>query len=167
MRRNQLEAVYRRAIYRVFAARGRRNEETIETMEPIETIDLRIGRRSAPLDALLARQAATTWAFLSAVNPGSTRLDEEENRRRTRRLAAAVARRGWTRYRGAGIDPSGRWPDEPSFLMLDAPLDEVVALAARFGQAAIVHGTTGGRACLRWIETPSRSRSSAGARAPR
>jgi hypothetical protein len=157
MRRTQLEAVYRRAIYRLL-------EGGSEVRAPI---DLLVDGRSAELDRLLARHGATSWAFVSAANPGSKRLSAAENRRRTHRLAAAIARRGWTRYRGTGIDPSGGWPEEPSYLVLDAPLEEVAALAARFGQAAIVHGTAGGRARLRWIESSPRSRSSAGVRAPR
>lgn len=175
MRRSQLEAVYRRAIYRVSAGRAGRAGRIGRGQSPEEAIDLRIGRRSAALDALLARHRATTWAFLTAVNPGSKRLDDDENRRRTRRLTAALARRGWPRRRGTGIDPAGRWPPEPSFLVLDADPDALVALASRYGQAAFVAGEVGRPARLVWLDstmeagerrTP-RSRSSAGARAPR
>ena len=138
-----LAAAYRRAIYRVLPHRDRYGET--------EAIDLRIGRRSAALDRLLAKHGATTWVFLTATNPGSRRLTDAENRRRTRNLAATLARRRWPRLRGEGLDPTGRWPPEPSYLVLDAPLDSVLNLAARLGQAAIVAGRLRSSARLVWL----------------
>lgn len=42
--------------------------------------------------------------------------------------------------RSVALADAGDWPAEPGFLVIDAPLAAVVALAAQFGQAAIVCG---------------------------
>lgn len=125
---------YRRAIYRVDAPAG--------------PIDLRIGRRSAALDALLAERGARRWGFLTAVNPGSVRLPAADNEERTARLGARLEELGWKRLTGSGLDPLERWPAEPSFLVLDVDADAVAALAREFGQAAIVVGEAGTAARL-------------------
>ena len=90
MSKTALEAAYRRAIYRVYPHRR----------SPADAIDLHIGRRSAALDRLLAQHGATTWSFLTATNPASRRLSAAENHRRTRNLAATLARRRWRHFRG-------------------------------------------------------------------
>lgn len=136
-----LDALYRRALYRVDAPGG--------------AIDLRIGERSPALDRLLARHGVTTWGFVTAVNPRSVALAETENRARTDALARRLAATGWTVIAGQGLDPEGRWPAEPSFLVLGAELAALVRLAAELDQAAIVGGEAGGAPRLIWIDRGS------------
>jgi hypothetical protein len=137
MERARLERIYRRARYRVELAGG--------------AIELGIGERSPALDRHLEAVGASSWAVVTACNPGSVPLDEEENRRRTAELARRLSDAGWSTRPAAGLDPDGRWPDEPGFLVEDAPGGALRALAGELGQAAIVAGRRGGPAELIWI----------------
>lgn len=137
MERERLERIYRRARYRVELADG--------------AIDLGIGERSPALDRHLESVGASSWAIVTACNPGSVALGEEENRRRTAELARRLADAGWSTRPAAGLDPDGRWPDEPGYFVEDAPAGGVRALAGELGQAAIVTGRRGGPAELVWI----------------
>jgi hypothetical protein len=137
MERDRLERLYRRARYRVELAGG--------------AVELAIGRRSPALDRELERAGASTWTIVTACNPESVPLGAEENRRRAAELARRISSAGWSTWPSAGVDPDGRWPEEPGFLVLEAPLPAVRALAADYGQAAIVAGRRGGVAELLWL----------------
>lgn len=142
MRESRLESVYRRAVYRV------------ELPTPVE---VRVGARSPALDAGLAALGAASWAIVTADNPGSRRLPAGENRRRRRELAAALDRAGWRHLPACGLDPDGRWPPEPGWLVCGAPRGELIALAGRFGQAAILAGRVGEVARLVWLEAAAQT----------
>lgn len=135
--RARLERLYRRARYRVELASG--------------AIELAIGARSPALDRHLESAGAIEWAIVTACNPGSAPLPEPENRRRTVELARQLESRGWSTRPAAGVDPDGRWPEEPGWLVAGAARAALVALAAELGQAAIVVGRRGGAAELLWI----------------
>jgi putative PIN family toxin of toxin-antitoxin system len=100
---------------------------------------LRIGERSADLDALLARSGAPAAAFLTAVNPKSERKSAEENRAALAELEKALAGANYSRCPAEGRDPRGEWPPEPGFLVPGLPRFEAAALGRRFRQNAIVY----------------------------
>ncbi|MFW6093012.1 MAG: DUF3293 domain-containing protein [Pseudomonadota bacterium] len=117
-----LLAAYRSAVYRVHADG--------------ETVDFHIGRRSTRLAMLLEQHGARGAAFLTACNPGSTLLPEQENRAAH---AALLARLGDRPYLpGIALDPAGHWPGEISVLVPGLEADEARALAAGFRQNALV-----------------------------
>jgi len=125
---------YRRTTYRVVAGEC--------------PIDIRIGSTPPSLVRLLEDRGAATWAFVTAWNPRSAELAPAENDARQRELAHTVATRGWTALPGLGIGDDGAWPAEESLLVLGISREEALALARRFGQAAIVFGERGGPAEL-------------------
>ena len=129
-----LSAAYNAAHYRVFA-------------DP--PFVLRVGERSAELNALLASHSAGTWAFITACNPGSVPLSDEENAERMVRLREMLNH--LTTYPGEGIDPTDEWPGEPSVLVVGIDRAEAVEVAKTFEQAAILAGIRGGAAELVWI----------------
>jgi hypothetical protein len=141
--RERLEPLYRRARYRVELDTG--------------SVELTIGERSPALDRHLESTGASRWAILTACNPGSVRLPEPENRRRTAELARRLGSRGWSTCPAAGIDPDGRWPDEAGYLVAGVAHAALVALAAELGQAAIVVGRRGGAAELLWIDAAAQA----------
>ena len=104
---------------------------------------LRIGESSGQLDELLASEAAGSWAYVTAHNPGSVPLSEDDNIRRQQRLERTVRERGFQFFRGEGIGDDGQWPPEPSLLIIGISRDQAVELGRRFGQRAIVYGETG------------------------
>ncbi len=108
-----------------------------------DRIELRIGRRAPELDHYLAGKSVATAAFVTAWNPRSERLSDEENCRRARNLAAAVAalNRQALPVVTAADDPS--WV-EHGLLILGVSESEARALGERFAQHAIVMVERGG-----------------------
>lgn len=136
---HRLRAAYETTAYRVDGgARG--------------AIVIRCGERSDDLDALLVEAAADTWAFLTACNPRSVRLDPADNARRMDALRARVLALGLVHLPGAGVATAGDWPPEPSLLVVGILEDAAVALARAFDQHAIVAGSRGGPARLVWTD---------------
>jgi Protein of unknown function (DUF3293) len=128
---DHLEAAYRATDYRVEDA-------------PNGPFVIRIGEECPELTGL-------EWAFVTACNPGSVRLSEEDNNRRMGELEAAVRKGGWRYYHGHGVGRDGRWPPEPSLLIVGIREADAVELARWFGQNAIVVGEAGGEARLVWV----------------
>ncbi|HKB04492.1 MAG TPA: DUF3293 domain-containing protein [Gemmataceae bacterium] len=126
-----LEAAYRATDYRVDDA-------------PSGPFVIRIGEECPEL-------AGLEWAFVTACNPGSVRLPEEENTRRMGELEAAVRKGGGRYHRGHGVGRDGQWSPEPSLLIVGIREADAVELARRFGQNAIIVGRAGGEARLVWV----------------
>jgi hypothetical protein len=136
-------AMYRRAFYRANAGGG-------------HEIEIRVGKRTPKLDALLAREGMRRWVFLTACNPGARRLGVAENRGRTKALKFSLRRGGFLFFEGLSGSDAGDWPEEASFLVVGIARREADRLRRRFGQDAFVTGLYGGAARL-W---PARRRGS-------
>ena len=99
---------------------------------------LRIGLPNAALAELHRAFSVDCSAFVTAANPFSALIDAKSNALRQTALADELKREGWRFVEGIGEHPSGRWPGEPSFLILGLPLDAAKQLGTRHGQNAIV-----------------------------
>ncbi|TWU20487.1 hypothetical protein Pla52o_43650 [Novipirellula galeiformis] len=122
---------------------------------PEQYVAIRIGQMHPTLDSALAQHAIHDWAYITAYNPFSQRSTPQQNRAMNRQLADDLGRRGYTYWRGSGIDLAGAWPPEASFLVLG--IDRVVAcdLARTYDQNAIVAGHIGEAAELIVLSNPS------------
>jgi hypothetical protein len=125
---------YRRTTYRVFAGDS--------------PIDITVGSAPPALVRLLEDRGADTWAFVTAWNPRSNARPAAENQARQRELIELVGRHGWPELPGLGIGWDETWPPEESLLVLGISREEALAVARRFGQAAIVFGERRGPAEL-------------------
>ena len=96
---------------------------------------------------------ARSFGLLSAWNPHSIERAEEKNRREDEALNAALHDSGLS-YRAAFSSARNRTWREPSWIVLDMPVDRFDALARRFDQLATVHGTRGEPARLRVYHPP-------------
>ncbi len=105
----------------------------------------------AALDRHLADLGAAEWAFVTACNPRSTRLDAAGNADRMARLDAVLRDRGLAWLAGSGQGAAGDWPAEPSRLVLGIGEADAVALGRLFGQNAILAGGRGQAARLVWV----------------
>lgn len=103
-----------------------------------EAVTLRIGERSAEVTRLYASSGAACAVFVTAYNPFGRAQSAEANEAAHRRLAADLRASGVRVIEGAGADPSGAWPEEPSFFALGVDLDAAKALGTRHRQDAIV-----------------------------
>jgi hypothetical protein len=120
----ELDAAYRATSYVAWLPEG--------------ALVLRVDEPSPALAHLLQDSGLMGGAFISACNPGSRQLDVEENRARHRQLAARVRRLGLRHYQGLGVPDRSGWPPEPSLLILGIPRENAHALAAEFGQNALL-----------------------------
>lgn len=134
---SELEQAYLATFYHFFSPAG--------------GLTIRVGQLHPNVDQLLAEYDCHSWAYVTAHNPGSVRLPEEENRRRQLDLEEEVTRRGWKFYQGEGVGAQGNWPPEQSVLIVGIGKEEAVKLARRHGQAALVYGERGQPAQLVWV----------------
>jgi len=104
---------------------------------------IRIGERCAPLDALLDRHGATSWAYVTAYNPGGQARGDEENVAANAAFERELAASQRPYFRGAGVGADGRWAPEPSFLILGVERAEAVEIGRRWAQEAVVVGRRG------------------------
>jgi hypothetical protein len=127
-KRAGLWELYRRTAYVVYTSDG----------------DIRIdpGRRSLALDALLNDQRIRHWAYVTAYNPESEPLADQDNVKRQQALVEAVRDRGLPFLHGKGIGEDGTWA-EPSILILGIESDDARVLGRQFGQLAIIVGQAG------------------------
>jgi hypothetical protein len=120
---HSLLALYRRTHYRVRWADGSESIIEIDAMPP------------APIATWIG--ASGFAAYLTACNPYSQALTEQQNEARLadlrRRLRAADARF----LEGIASVPAEAW-SEPSLLVTGVPLQQVDALAREFEQNAVV-----------------------------
>ena len=78
---------------------------------------VRCGEGSPDLDRLLADHHLSEWAYVTACNPGSERLSDEENAQRMRDLERLVQGPPCVIFHGSGVGTRGDWPPEPSLLV--------------------------------------------------
>jgi len=119
----ELDRAYRQTTFRADIGNG--------------ALELQIGTVSSKLQELLKVHHVSTWAFLTAQNPRSHPLPDDENKRANEALRLAVS--GRVVFPGEGVSPNGEWREE-SFLVLGVSLEEADALAVRFQQTAFVFG---------------------------
>lgn len=132
--RSELEPLFLRTRYRAFVA----GSELV----------LRCGERHPWLDDVLRQHGLSTWAFLTAWNPGGDLLPAGENRLRQTQLQERIQDAGLAFYPGVGeLDD---WSEE-SLLILGPSLTQVHDWASTFGQAAFVWGELDQPARLEWL----------------
>lgn len=134
-----LDLAYRKTRYRVFLPRG--------------PLDLRVGKRHPELDAWLEEQGFSCWSLLTAWNPGSCLLPEEENRSRQARMEQELRARGFQPFPGENHASNGDWPPEASLLVPGMGRDEARQVALDFAQNAFLAGASRGVAELLWIDS--------------
>lgn len=135
---SELEALYGATTYRVFLPGGH--------------CDLRIGQPSAPLRDWLKQAGASSFAIISACNPGSQPLDAASNAERQSRLECALLEGNYEPYAGENVADDAAWPLEESCFVADIEAEDAHALAEDFGQNAMVYGGADGLPKLVWIE---------------
>ncbi len=101
---------------------------------------IKIGQPCKPVDALCWDYSLASAIFITACNPRSQKLGERENQLAQARLRQRLEELNAVAVlHGAGVDPAGIWPLEPSFLALGLSLDEGKRLALEFGQNGFVY----------------------------
>ena len=99
---------------------------------------LKIGQYSEELKQLFIHRSLRTAAFITAYNPFSQQLSEDENLERQEKLVKEIQSRGLNMLRGLGQDPDQKWEGEPSLLILDIAFEAAKKLARTYEQNAFV-----------------------------
>ena len=113
-------------------------EETDFIVHSKPEFALNIGQFSEQLKQLLNSHKVTSAAFVTAYNPFSQQLSEDENSERQIRLVDEIQSRGLSLFQGLGQHPNHQWQGEPSVLILGIALEAAKKLARTYEQNAFV-----------------------------
>lgn len=103
-------------------------------------------------DELLNDYKIATWAFITACNPFSKLLSNEENERRQTELENYLTTANHKFLHGRGEDSSGIWRAEPSFLIFNVDENQANEIGRLFEQNAVVFGEIYKKPKLIWHE---------------
>lgn len=117
----------------------------------VADIILRVDKTNEQLDDLLIKNNCETYAFITAHNPLSQLLPENENKMRHEQLIAFIKKSEFKYLEGYG-EGTGGWPNETSLLVLGVGKEEAIACGIKFNQKAIVFGQLKGAASLIMIQ---------------
>lgn len=106
-------------------------------------IKLLIGVENWHLKEFLIDNNVFSWAFISAFNPYSQPLTDQENEQRHAELIDFVNEKQWVFAEGLGVPQSNDWVPEKSLFLLDISKNEAIHLGKKFNQNAIVFGHLG------------------------
>ena len=112
------------------------NNTAYKVFEP--SLCIKIGEHNPALDWLLGKCHAKEYAYLTAFNPLSEKLEHAENNQRHLQLKHDLKPYQCFEGEACGEDPA--WPCDRSFLVLGISKENAMALGNRYGQNAIVYG---------------------------
>lgn len=124
---------------------------TFATELPDGEIGIRIGQRHPRLDALLKEQGASTWAYITASNPGSVNLPPDKNGKHNAEFVRYLELKGYRFFLGEGRPDKPGWDPEASVLVIGIEHEAAIRLGQNLGQNAIVIGQYEGVAELVWL----------------
>jgi hypothetical protein len=107
---------------------------------PGEILKLRVGVKNQAFDLLLEHSQVEDWAFITAFNPGSIQLSEQENQERHEALADTLRHNGYKTIPCNGVDDDNEWPTERGYVILGIQREVAEQIAREFGQYAILAG---------------------------
>ena len=135
---NELEAAYRATTYRVFLPDG--------------ICDLRVGEPNDTLRRWLVATGCTQFALITAYNPGSQVVDEASNVERQTQLECDLLEGNYEPYAGQNRPDAAGAPVEESCFVPDLAPEDACALAADYGQNAVICGGIDATPRLVWID---------------
>jgi len=103
-------------------------------------LTIKIGEPNRPLDVFLFDNNAFFWAFVSASNPFSSMLSDNENELLHNNLIEKVKSKKLRFCEGLGVPSDESWKAEKSLLILDISKKDAIELGKYFHQNAIVFG---------------------------
>ena len=101
-------------------------------------INIFIKKENQELHSFLSDQNFTTWCFITAWNPFSKALSNEENKALNLLLEADLT--SYSHFPAKGQDTLGDWPPEISFFVGNITKAQAVDLGKKYHQNAIVFG---------------------------
>ncbi len=133
-----LSHAFEKAIYRVHSPQG--------------DIDVRIGQLNRTLNQLLEQENSRGAAILTACNPGAQICSRAFNDAVQETLLRDLQKQDLHWWPAVNLDPKGKWPDEPSLLVLDISLQQARWQARLFKQLAFVYIPLNGKPQLHQVQ---------------
>ena len=133
-----LSHAFEKAIYRVHSPQG--------------DIDVRIGQLNRPLNKLLEQENSRGAAILTACNPGAQICSRAFNDAVQESLLRDLQKLDLRWWPATNLDPRGKWPDEPSLLVLAISLQQARWQARLFKQLAFVYIPANGKPQLHQVQ---------------
>lgn len=99
---------------------------------------LELGKRSEGIVDLARRLKVDCVTFITAYNPYSEVLSDEDNAKRNKELKQDLDRLDLTIVKGYGQDPAMKWKKEDSFVVFGLGLVAAKELGIKYQQNAIV-----------------------------
>jgi len=125
----------------------------ITLVDSLTALVIRIGETNAALDELLRNRQSGNWAFITAYNPFSKLLTEEENEIRHANLIQELGIRNFHFLNGYGQSANGQWQAEPSVFVFNIDRETAIGLGTSFGQNAIVSGQINNVPGIVWCQS--------------
>nr|MBS0036895.1 DUF3293 domain-containing protein [Saprospiraceae bacterium] len=125
-----------------------------QTSYRVPELDLtfRLGRKNSRLERWCEENQIQSWAFITAWNPQSEKINKTENKVRNSALKKLLEEGDFRYWKGLGVpDKSEDWDSEQSFWVVNIDLQEAVDLGNLFHQRALVYGRVGIRPSLIWL----------------
>lgn len=119
---NTLIEAYKNTKYKIF--------------EPALIIE--IGKLNKKVDDVLNETKSHEWAFITAYNPFSKVVSEEENIMRHNELKELT--RSYKTFEGHGVGEDPSWEPELSLFVIGISKDDASKIGVKFEQNAIVYG---------------------------
>lgn len=102
------------------------------------TLTIEIGKLNQDLDKLLLKHNSNEWAFITAYNPYSRVLTEEENKVLHNKLKELTEK--YVTFEGYGVGQDPTWEPELSLFIIGISKDDASEIGKKFEQNAIVYG---------------------------
>ncbi|MGL1901403.1 MAG: DUF3293 domain-containing protein [Fibrobacterales bacterium] len=109
---------------------------------------IRVNQVPVKLQLLMEDMGWSEALFISADNPGSERLSDQENQSRYEQLKKKLTLMGCEMWYAEGRPLSGDWPIESNVFVPDIPKEDAEELAYSFGQYAYLWIVTKGSVSL-------------------
>ncbi len=135
---SELEVAYRATSYRVFLPGG--------------ICELRIGQACETLRCWLETADCKEFALITAYNPGGMSSDEAVNEQRQSQLECELLEGNYEPYAAEHVADFDDWPDEIGCFVPDISPEDACALAADYGQNAVVCGGADAVPHLLWVK---------------
>ena len=135
---SELEAAYRATTYQVFLPGG--------------TCELRLDVPCEALRAWLETAGCSAFALITAHNTGGQPAAEAINAERQSQLECELLEGNYEPYAALHVADDKAWPIEESCFVPDISPEDACALAADYGQNAVVCGASDGVPHLVWVE---------------
>jgi hypothetical protein len=102
------------------------------------TLIIEIGKLNQEIEDIIINHNSNSWAFITAYNPFSRILTNDENRLRHDELKELT--KDYITFEGHGVGENPTWEPELSLLIIGISKDDASKIGKEFEQNAIVYG---------------------------